>query len=87
MKVILTTNIKKLGKIGDLVKFESKLDKDGYETELRKEHGLVVQISKTGHDTTSVQVIFGDGELWWVDSGRLEIISENHLEIINLSRP
>ena len=41
------------------------------------EHGLVVQISKTGHDTISVQVLFNDGETWWVDSGRLEIVSES----------
>ena len=40
------------------------------------EHGLVVQISKTGHDTVSAQVLFNDGETWWVDSGKLEVVSE-----------
>ena len=64
-------------KDGDLVKFESALERDVFEADPRREHGLVVQISKTGHDTTSAQVIFNDGELWWVDSGKLEVISES----------
>ena len=64
-------------KVGDLVKFESALEREVFEADPRTEHGLVVQISKTGHDTTSAQVIFNDGELWWVDSGKLEVISES----------
>ena len=61
-------------KVGDLVRFESALndDMDRYTVE----HGLVVQISKTGHDTISAQILFNDGELWWVDSGRLAVVSE-----------
>lgn len=61
-------------KVGDLVKFESELadDMDRYSVD----HGLVIQLSKTGHDTMSVQVLFGDGEPWWVDSGRLVVVSE-----------
>ena len=60
-------------KVGDLVKLESALNDsmDHYSVE----HGLVVQISKTGHDTLSAQVLFNDGETWWVDSGRLEVVS------------
>ena len=61
-------------KVGDLVKFESALNDDMDHHSV--EHGLVVQLSKTGHDTTSAQVLFNDGELWWVDSGRLEVVSE-----------
>ena len=64
-------------KVGDLVKFDSDLENDVFETNPRIEHGLVVQISKTGHNTISAQVLFKDGELWWVDSGRLEIINES----------
>tara|TARA_R110002074_G_scaffold207422_1_gene375957 strand:- start:963 stop:1163 length:201 start_codon:yes stop_codon:yes gene_type:complete len=64
-------------KVGDLVKFESALEREVFEADPRTEHGLVVQISKTGHDTTSAQVIFNDGELWWVDSTRLEVVSES----------
>ena len=63
-------------KPGDLVKFDSSFEYDVFETHPRIEHGLVVQISKTGHDTISAQVMFKDGELWWVDSGRLEVVSE-----------
>ena len=61
-------------KVGDLVKFESAFNDsmDHYTVE----HGLVVQISKTGHDTVSAQVLFNDGEAWWVDSGKLEVVSE-----------
>jgi hypothetical protein len=61
-------------KVGDLVKFESVLNDsmDRYSAE----YGLVMQLSKTGHDTISVQVLFGDGEPWWVDSGKLVVISE-----------
>ena len=63
-------------KVGDLVKFDSMSERDVFETDPRSEHGLIVQISKTGHDTTSAQVLFIDGELWWMDSGRLEVVSE-----------
>ena len=62
-------------KIGDLVKFVSVSEKEVFETDPPQNHGLVVQISKTGHDTTSAQVLFVDGETWWIDSGRLEVIS------------
>ena len=60
-------------KVGDLVKYESALNDsmDHYTVE----HGLVIQISKTGHDTISAQVLFNGGETWWVDSGRLEVVS------------
>ena len=63
-------------KVGDLVKFDSSVENLVFETEPRIEHGVVVQISKTGHDTISAQILFNDGELWWVDSGRLEVVSE-----------
>ena len=63
-------------KIGDLVKFDTTMERDVFETDPRINHGLVVQISKTGHTTTSAQVKFFDGELWWVDSERLEVVSE-----------
>ena len=64
-------------KVGDLVKFDNNVENLVFETEPHIEHGLVVQLSRTGHDTISVQVMFGDGELWWVDSGKLEVISES----------
>ena len=52
-------------KVGDLVKFESVLnDSMDHHT---VEHGLVMQLSKTGHDTLSAQVLFNDGDTWWVE--------------------
>ncbi len=63
-------------KVGDLVKFVGVLEREVFETDPPRNHGLVVQISRTGHNTTSAQVLFIDGETWWVDSGRLEVISE-----------
>ena len=63
-------------KVGDLVRFDSQLSADELGDSSRSEHGLVVQISKTGHDTISAQVLFNDGDTWWVDSGRLEVVSE-----------
>ena len=61
-------------KVGDLVKWENvTLDS----TELhREEHGLVVQMSRTGHTTTSAQVLFNDGETWWLDIQKLVVVSE-----------
>ena len=63
-------------KVGDLVKFESVLEKEVFETDPSRNHGLVVQISKTGHDTTSAQVLFNDGELWWMDTQKLRVVNE-----------
>jgi hypothetical protein len=62
-------------KVGDLVKWMNVLndDMDRYQEEL----GLVVKMSKTGHTTESAQVLFSDGETWWVDTQRLVAINES----------
>jgi hypothetical protein len=62
-------------KVGDLVKLEGVLnDSMDHHT---VEYGLVIQLSKTGHHTLSVQVLFGDtGKPCWFDSSRLEVVSE-----------
>ena len=39
-------------------------------------YGVVIKLSRTGHTTTSAQVLFNDGELAWFDSQVLEVISE-----------
>jgi hypothetical protein len=61
-------------KVGDLIKWENVLldDMDRYEVS----HGIVVKMSRTGHDTESAQVLFTDGGLWWLDSKKLEIVNE-----------
>ena len=63
-------------KVGDLVKWVNVLndDMDRY----REELGLVIKMSKTGHNTESAQVLFNDGETWWVDTQRLAVINEQH---------
>jgi hypothetical protein len=62
-------------KVGDLVKFESVLNDsmDRYSAEL----GLIIKISRTGHDTESAQVLFSDGEAWWVGTQRLVVVNES----------
>ena len=62
-------------KVGDLVKWESVLH-DSMDHH-REEHGLVVQMSRTGHETESAQVLFSDGETWWLDTQKLVVISES----------
>ena len=62
-------------KVGDLVKWMTVLndDMDRY----REELGLVVKMSRTGHNTESAQVLFNDGETWWIDTQRLVVINES----------
>ena len=61
--------------MGDLVRFESPLsdDMDRY----KAHHGLIVQMSRTGHATESAQVLFNDGETWWLDTQSLSVVSES----------
>ena len=62
-------------KVGDLVKWESQLVDDMDHQAVQ--YGLIIQLSKTGHNTTSAQVLFNDGEPWWVDTSRLVVINES----------
>ena len=64
-------------KVGDLVKFISDI-RDDMRFSQTVDHGLVIQISKTGHYTLSAQVLFSDGDTWWVDAQKLEVVSETH---------
>jgi|TARA_R110000796_G_scaffold2117_2_gene8475 hypothetical protein len=60
-------------KVGDLVKWENVVldSMDHYQEEL----GLVVKMSRTGHNTESAQVLFNDGETWWLDSNKLVVVN------------
>ena len=60
-------------KVGDLVKWENVMldSMDHYQEEL----GLVVKMSRTGHNTESAQVLFNDGETWWLDSNKLVVVN------------
>ena len=62
-------------KAGDLVRFESVLNDDMDRHGV--EYGVVVRMSTTGHTTQSAEVLFNDGELAWVGTQRLVVISES----------
>ena len=61
-------------KVGDLVRWENVLNDsmDHY----RADYGVIISMSRTGHTTTSAQVLFNDGELAWFDTQSLEVVSE-----------
>ena len=62
-------------KVGDLVRWESVLNDsvDHYEVD----HGIVIQLSKTGHTTKSANVLFMNGETAWFDTQRLTIVHQS----------
>jgi cyclophilin family peptidyl-prolyl cis-trans isomerase len=62
-------------KIGDLVKWENVLN-DSMDHH-QEEHGIIIKMSRTGHETESAQVLFTDGETWWLDTQHLEVINES----------
>ena len=37
--------------------------------------GIVIELSRTGHDTLSALVLFGDGTTDWISTKTLEVIS------------
>mgnify|MGYP003118211367 CR=1 FL=1 len=63
-------------KVGDLVQFESIAAGHGLAP---LECGIVVKLSRTGHKTKSAEVLFNDGDIGWVGTDTLVVISErNH---------
>lgn len=62
-------------KVGDLVRWETVLN-DSMDHH-RVDHGLVIKMSRTGHDSESAQVLFTDGEIWWLDTHKLEVVNES----------
>ena len=61
-------------KIGDLVKWDSVPQEF---SEVYSAFGVVLQISKTGHQTTSAKILFTDGSTDWINTDRLEIMNES----------
>ncbi len=57
-------------KVGDLVKWNAGDPEDGM-------IGVIVQLSRTGHDTTSAKVVFTDGVEGWHATEKLEVINES----------
>jgi hypothetical protein len=62
-------------KVGDLVKWENVLN-DSMDHH-RIDHGLVIKMSRTGHDSESAQILFTDGETCWLDTKKLEVVNES----------
>jgi len=62
-------------KVGDLVRWETVLN-DSMDHH-RVDHGLVIKMSRTGHDSESAQVLFTDGEICWLDTHKLEVVNES----------
>ena len=62
-------------KVGDLVKYYSVDNK--IQGCIATDKGLVVQLSRTGHTTHSVLVLFEDGNLEWRPTSALEVINES----------
>ncbi len=62
-------------KVGDLVKYESVMNDsmDHYTVE----YGIVISLSKTGHKTTSAQVLFTRGDTAWFDTQVLRVVNES----------
>ena len=59
-------------KVGDLIKWASGLK--GREC---VDHGVVLQLSKTGHDSLSAKVLFQDGSVEWLSTNLMEVVSGN----------
>lgn len=59
-------------KVGDFVCFE-RIPHPYAESETR--YGIVIQLSRTGKNTKSAQVLSATGEFTWIETERLEVVS------------
>tara|TARA_R110000787_G_scaffold123556_1_gene234519 strand:- start:1470 stop:1694 length:225 start_codon:yes stop_codon:yes gene_type:complete len=62
-------------KVGDLIKAVVTQNLDGESVVV--EHGVVLQLSITGVDTLSAKVLFQDGQVSWLSTSAMEVISES----------
>tara|TARA_R110001599_G_scaffold191359_1_gene386261 strand:- start:707 stop:904 length:198 start_codon:yes stop_codon:yes gene_type:complete len=62
-------------KVGDLVKWEG-VSNDRSE-QIETDYGIVLQLSRTGHDTRSAKILFQDGKVEWMKTTSMEVISED----------
>ena len=61
-------------KVGDLVQFWSA-DNDS-DPESRADYGIILKLSRTGTNTKSAQILFKDGEIAWIGTNTLVVVSE-----------
>jgi hypothetical protein len=62
-------------KVGDLIKAVITQNLDG--ESVLVEHGVILQLSVTGADTLSAKVLFQDGQVSWLSTTAMEVISES----------
>ena len=61
-------------KVGDLVRW-THAGRDP--KRLAIDNGLVIQLSKTGHDSLSALILFENGGLKWVPGASLKVANES----------
>ena len=66
-------------KVGNLVKWWSGQENaDRNPLEPPAQHGIILELSSTGHDTLmTALILLDDGDLTWISTTALELISEN----------
>ncbi len=64
-------------KVGSMVRWWSIEDHAAITERVKFDSGLVIQLSKTGHDTESALVLFENGNLDWIPTDGLEVVDEN----------
>tara|TARA_R110000787_G_scaffold73141_1_gene162922 strand:- start:403 stop:672 length:270 start_codon:yes stop_codon:yes gene_type:complete len=64
-------NKKSLMKVGDLVAPIGAADRGSIEC------GIILKLSRTGHETRSAEVLFTDGEIVWMRTQTLVVINES----------
>ncbi len=62
-------------KVGDLVKWYSV--ENDLQEEFDVDTGILIQLSRTGHETLSALVLFEDGKLEWISTLTLEVVNES----------
>ena len=62
-------------KVGDLVRWYAVQNDLSEKFEI--ESGIIIEFSKTGHDTLSALVLFEEGSMDWIETEALEVISES----------
>ena len=64
-------------KVGSMVRGWSIEDHAAITERVKFDSGLVIQLSKTGHDTESALVLFENGNLDWIPTDGLEVVDES----------
>jgi len=61
-------------KVGDLVMWYGV--KNDSQEKVDVDNGIIIELSKTGHNTLSALVLFEDGTMEWISTQTLGVINE-----------